>query len=88
MLVVSRVGFLGRGFILAVLKDAGTMPEVKEELIRAMRNVRMWLETAWRSEKGIGSRGQVVTWLHLTILLTSLEVRGIKWDSRLEQSFM
>ena len=34
MSVMSRVGFL-RGFILAVLKDAGTMPEVREELIRA-----------------------------------------------------
>ena len=30
MSVVLRVGFLRRGFILAVLKDAGTMPEVRE----------------------------------------------------------
>ena len=41
-----------RGFILSVLKDAGTMHEVREELIREVRNGRMLLETAWRSEEG------------------------------------
>ena len=58
------------------------MPAVREELISAVRNGRMSLETAWRSEEGIGSRGQVVAWLALTIvtiLLTSSEVRGINW---------
>ena len=50
--MVSRVGFLRRGFILAGLKDAGPMPEVREELIRAVRNGKMSLETAWRSEEG------------------------------------
>ena len=34
MSVVSRVGFVRSSFILAVLKDAGTRPEVREELIR------------------------------------------------------
>ena len=63
MSVVLRVGFLRRGFILAVLKDAGTMPEVREELISEVRNGRMSLETAWRREEGIVSRGQVVAWL-------------------------
>ena len=57
--MVSRVGFLRRGFILAVLKDAGSMPEVKEELKSVVRNGRMSLETAWRREEGIVSRGQV-----------------------------
>ena len=47
---MSSVGFLRRGFILAVSKDAGTMPEVREELIRAGRNGRMSLKTAWGSE--------------------------------------
>ena len=61
--MVSRVGFLRRGFILAVLKDAGTMPEVREELMRAVRNGRRSTEMAWRREEGIGSRGQVVAWL-------------------------
>ena len=61
------------------MKDAGTTPAVREELIIAVRNGRMSLETAWRSEEGIGSRGQVVAWLALTILLTSSEVRGINW---------
>ena len=60
MSVVLRVVFLRRGFILAVLKDAGTMPEVREELIIEGRNDRMSLETSWRREEGIASRGHVV----------------------------
>ena len=79
MSVVLRVGFLRRGFILAVLKDAGTMPEVREELIIEVRNGRISLETSWRREEGIASRGQVVAWLDVIILLTSSEVRGINW---------
>ena len=46
MSVALRVGFLRRGFILAVLKDAGTMPEVSEEFISAVRNGRMLLGIA------------------------------------------
>ena len=79
MSVVLRVVFLRRGFILAVLKDAGTMPEVREELISEVRNGRMSLETSWRREEGIGSRAQVVAWLDVITLLTSSEVRGINW---------
>ena len=79
MSVVLRVVLLRRGFILAALKDAGTMPEVREELISEVRNGRMSLETYWRREEGIASRGQVVAWLEVTILLTSLDVRGINW---------
>ena len=75
--MVSRVGFLRRGFILAVLKDAGTMPEVREEMMSVVGNGRMSLETAWRREEGIVSRGQVVAWLDVIILLTASEVRGI-----------
>ena len=52
MSVVLRVVFLRRGFILAVFKDAGTMPEVREELIIEVRNGRMSLETSWRREEG------------------------------------
>ena len=77
--MVSGVGFLRGGFILTVLKDAGTMPEVREELMRVLRNGRRSLEVAWRREEEIGSRGHVMAWLELTILLTSLEVRVIKW---------
>ena len=36
------------------------------------------LDRAWRIEEGIGSRGQVGAWLDVTILLTSLEQRGMK----------
>ena len=79
MSAVLRVVFLRRGFILAVLKDAGTMPEVREELIVDVRNGRMSLETSWRREEGIASRGQVVAWLDVIILLTSSEVRGLNW---------
>ena len=68
-----------RGFILAILKDATTMPEVREELISEVRNGRMSLETSWRREEGIASRGQVVAWLDVIILLTSSEVRGLNW---------
>ena len=68
MSAVSRVGYLRSGYILAVLKDAGTRPEVRGELIRASGNIRMSLETARRSEERIRSRGQVVAWLDVTSL--------------------
>ena len=79
MSVVLIVGFLRRGFILAILKDATTMPEVREELISEVRNGRMSLETSWRREEGIASRGQLVAWIDVIILLTSSEVRGLNW---------
>ena len=47
MSAVSRVGFLRNGLTLAVLEDAGIRPEVKEKLMRVVRNGRMLLETAW-----------------------------------------
>jgi hypothetical protein len=55
------------------------MPDVREELIVDVRNGRMSLETSWRREEGMASRGQVVAWLDVIILLTSSEVRGINW---------
>ena len=75
MSVVSRVGFLRRGFILAVLKDAGKKPEVREELIIEVRNGRISLLRHPGGER----RGQVVAWLDVIILLTSSEVRGLNW---------
>ena len=59
---MSRVGFLRSGLTLAILKDAGIRPEVREDLMREVRNGRMSLDTAWRREEGMGSRGQVVAW--------------------------
>ena len=41
-------GFFRSGFIVAVLKGAGIQPEVREELIRVVRNVRMSCEMFWR----------------------------------------
>ena len=35
------MGFLKSGFTVTVLKGAGIMPEVREELIRVVRNGRM-----------------------------------------------
>ena len=37
----SRVGFFKIGFTVAVLKGAGIMPEMREELIRVVRNGSM-----------------------------------------------
>ena len=37
----SRVGFFRGGFTVAVLKGAGIMPKMTEELIRVMRNGRI-----------------------------------------------
>ena len=74
-----RVWKARSGDIHASVLSTIPMPEVREEFIRVLRNGRMSLKTAWRSEEGMGSRGQVVVWLDVTILLTSSEVRGIKW---------
>ena len=53
MSVVSRVGLLRRGFILAVWKDAGTTPQqVREELIRAVRNGRRSMRWPGGERKG------------------------------------
>ena len=61
MSAVSRVGFLRSGLTLAILKDAVIRPEVREELMREVRNGRMSLEITWKREEGMGSR-QVVAW--------------------------
>ena len=67
---MSRVGFLRSGLTRAILKDAGKRPEVREELMRVVRNGRMSLEAAWKREEGMGSKGQVVAWLDITSLCT------------------
>jgi len=60
MSVVSRVGFLRSGLILAVLKTVGIRPELREVFIRVVRKGTMSPELSWKREGGIGSRGQVV----------------------------
>ena len=45
------------GSTLAILKDAGIRPEVREELMRVVRNGRMSLEAAWKREEGMGVKG-------------------------------
>ncbi|KAK0148706.1 hypothetical protein N1851_010941 [Merluccius polli] len=52
--------------------------------MRVERNGRMSLETAWKREEGIGSRGQVVAWLVITSLWTSSGERGVKWVRQTE----
>jgi len=67
------LGFLRSGLILSVLKAVGNRHELREVLIWVVRKGRMSPEMSWRSENGIGSRGQVVAWLDVTSLLTSSE---------------
>ena len=74
----SRVGFFKSGFTVAVLKGAGVRPEVREELIRVVRNGRMSCEMFWRREEATGSREQVVAQLDITSVRTSSEERGLK----------
>ena len=45
------MGFFRSGFTVAVLKRAGIMPEVREEMIRVLRNGRM-------SERCFGEGGR------------------------------
>ena len=45
---------------MVVLKGAGIMPKVSEELIRVMRNGRMSWEMFWRGGEGIGSSERVL----------------------------
>ena len=66
-----------RVYGLAVLRGAGIWPEVREELIRVVRNGRMSCEMSWRREEGIGSREQVVAWLDVTSVRASSEERGL-----------
>ena len=64
MSAVSRVSWFldssRSSLTLAVLKDAGIRPEVRERLMRVVRNGRMSLETAWKREEGIGAGCGVV----------------------------
>ena len=56
--MVSRVGVLWSGLILAGFKDAGIRPEVGG-VDEGGEDWQKSLEMTWRSEQGIGSRG---TW--------------------------
>jgi len=85
--VVSRVGFLRSGLILAVLKaEVGNRPKMREVLVRVVGKGRMSPEMSWRREDGIGSRGHVVAWLDVTSLLTSSEERGLKGERGKQQA--
>ena len=46
------------GLTLAILKDAGMRPEVREELMREVRNGRMSLDASWKREEGMGQGGR------------------------------
>ena len=72
------MGFFRSGFAVAVLKGAGLKPEVREELIRVVRNGRMSCEIFWRREEGIRKREQVVARLDVTSVRTSSEKIGLK----------
>ena len=69
MLAESRVGFFRSGFTVAVLKPAVIRPEVRQELIRVVRNGKVSCEKSSRKEEGIEST--VVAYLDVTNVLTS-----------------
>ena len=60
------MGFFRSGFTVAVLKGAGIRPEVREELIRVVRNSKMSCEMSQSSRERTGSREQVLAWLDVT----------------------
>ena len=66
MSAVSRLGFLRSGLTLAVLTYAGTRPELREELMREVRNGRMSAGGPW------------LDLTSLTLTLTSSGERGVK----------
>ena len=76
----SRVGFLRRGDTLAVLKAAGTQPEVTELLMMVVMKGSRSGAIVWKSGEGIGSRAQVVGLEEVTSFMTSSAERGEKED--------
>jgi len=58
--VVSRVGFLRSGLILAVLKAVGNRPEMRKVLVRVVRKGRMSLKMAlWVEGEGVSAKPNV-----------------------------
>ena len=68
---ICKLSFFKSCFTVAVLKGAGIMPELRDELIRVVRNGRMSREMCWRREEGIRSREQVGALLDVTSVRTS-----------------
>ena len=59
----SGVGFCA--FTVADMKGDGIMPEVREDLISAVRNGKMTCEMSLKKKEGIGSGEQVLAWFPL-----------------------
>ena len=58
--LVSRLGFLRRGKMTALLKTWGNEPELRDELISAVSDGRRQSSISSRSGVGMGSREQVL----------------------------
>ena len=65
---------------LACFREVGTRPELREELMVAVRNGRMSGAMVCRSGEGRGSSWHVVGRFDVTSVKTSASVRGEKED--------
>ena len=70
----SRLGFLRRGHITALLKAWGNKPELRDEFISAVSEGRRQSSISSRSGVGMGSREQV---LGADFVITSLTIASV-----------
>ena len=70
----SRLGFLRRGKMTALLKAWGNKPELRDEFISAVSEGRRQSSISSRSGVGIGSREQV---LGADFVITSLTIASV-----------
>ena len=70
----SRLGFLRRGNMTALLKAWGNKPELRDEFISAVSEARRQSSISSRSGVGMGSREQV---LGADFVITSLTIASV-----------
>ena len=70
----SRLGFLRRGKMTALLKAWGNKPELRDEFISAVSEGRRQSSISSRSGVGMGSREQV---LGADFVITSLTIASV-----------
>ena len=76
----SRLGFLRRGKMTALLKTWGNKPELRDELVSAVREGRRQSSNSNRSGVGMGSREQVLGADFMITCLTFISVTGSNVD--------
>ena len=79
------VCFFMSGVTLACFREVGTTPELREELMVAVRNGRMSGAMVWRSGEGNGSSWHVVGRFDVTSVRVSASVMGEKDDRENEE---